>query len=184
MVVSFVNAEILTLKQAIAVIFGANIGTTVTAWIVSIFGFNFSIASIAIPLFGIGYILKYFKHLKIHNFADSFHGVCTSFYGAWTFKRSAFFKPGFYRIFVKNFIIGQAGNPYRSFIWSFHNRFDSFIFRNDGDSSYDGGKRFTELGIERGACLGKQHRFYNRCSYVEFWSIDQFKKNCACPCRV
>ncbi|MFC2603759.1 MAG: Na/Pi cotransporter family protein, partial [Treponema sp.] len=81
MVVSFVNAEILTLKQAIAVILGANIGTTVTAWIVSIFGFNFSIASIAIPLFGVGYILKYFKHLKIHNFADSFMGFALLFMG-------------------------------------------------------------------------------------------------------
>ena len=43
MVVSFVNAEMLTLKQAIGVIFGANIGTTVTAWIVSLFGFDNSI---------------------------------------------------------------------------------------------------------------------------------------------
>ena len=45
MVVSFVNAEILTLTQAIGVIFGANIGTTVTAWIVSFFGFSFSISA-------------------------------------------------------------------------------------------------------------------------------------------
>ena len=56
MVVSFVNAEILTLEQAIGVIFGANIGTTVTAWIVSLFGFSFSISAMAIPMFGFGYI--------------------------------------------------------------------------------------------------------------------------------
>lgn len=62
MVVSFVNAEILTLEQAIGVIFGANIGTTVTAWIVSFFGFSFSISAMAIPLFGLGYIIKYFKN--------------------------------------------------------------------------------------------------------------------------
>ena len=74
MVISFVNAEILTLQQAIGVIFGANIGTTVTAWIVSIFGFSFSIAQAAIPLFGFGFILKLFKRFKIHNFADSFMG--------------------------------------------------------------------------------------------------------------
>ena len=41
MVVSFVNAEILSLTQAIGIIFGANIGTTVTAWIVSLLGFSF-----------------------------------------------------------------------------------------------------------------------------------------------
>ena len=41
MVVSFVNAEIISLTQAIGIIFGANIGTTVTAWIVSLFGFSF-----------------------------------------------------------------------------------------------------------------------------------------------
>ena len=64
MVVSFVNAEILTLTQAIGVIFGANIGTTVTAWIVSFFGFSFSISASAISLFVIFYILKYF--LRFH----------------------------------------------------------------------------------------------------------------------
>lgn len=81
MVVSFVNAEILTLTQAIGVIFGANIGTTVTAWIVSFFGFSFSISSAAIPLFGFGFILKYFKRFKIHNFADCFMGFSLLFMG-------------------------------------------------------------------------------------------------------
>ena len=69
MVVSFVNAEIINLTQAIGIIFGANIGTTVTAWIVSLFGFSFSMEAAAIPLFGIGFILKYFKKYRIHNFA-------------------------------------------------------------------------------------------------------------------
>ena len=50
MVVSFVNAQILSLTQAIGIIFGANIGTTVTAWIVSFFGFSFKISAFAIPL--------------------------------------------------------------------------------------------------------------------------------------
>ena len=44
MVISFINAGLLTLVQSVGVIFGANIGTTVTAWIVSIFGFNFKIS--------------------------------------------------------------------------------------------------------------------------------------------
>ena len=51
MVVSFVNAGLLTLAQSVGVIFGANIGTTITAWIVSLFGFNFKISSFAIPIF-------------------------------------------------------------------------------------------------------------------------------------
>lgn len=81
MVVSFVNAEILTLNQAIGVIFGANIGTTATAWIVSLFGFSFSISKLAIPLFGLGFILKYLKKYKIHNFADCFMGFAILFMG-------------------------------------------------------------------------------------------------------
>lgn len=81
MVVSFVNAEIMSLTQAIGVIFGANIGTTATAWIVSLFGFSFSISSLAIPLFGFGFILKYFKKFKIHNFADCFMGFAILFMG-------------------------------------------------------------------------------------------------------
>ena len=58
MVVSFVNAQILSLTQAIGIIFGANIGTTVTAWIVSFLGFSFSVSAFAIPLIGIGIFLK------------------------------------------------------------------------------------------------------------------------------
>lgn len=54
MVVSFVNAGLLGLSGAIAVIMGANIGTTVTAWFVSLLGFKFSIADIAIPLIALG----------------------------------------------------------------------------------------------------------------------------------
>ena len=53
MTVSFVNGGLMTLQQSIGVIFGANIGTTVTAWIIAIFGFNFNIAAIAVPVFGI-----------------------------------------------------------------------------------------------------------------------------------
>ncbi len=56
MVVSFVNAGLLTVVQAAGVIFGANIGTTVTAWIVSIIGFNFKISALALPMVGLGFI--------------------------------------------------------------------------------------------------------------------------------
>lgn len=54
MVVSFVNAGLMTLSQSIGVIMGANIGTTVTAWIISAVGFKVNIAAFAIPLLAIG----------------------------------------------------------------------------------------------------------------------------------
>jgi phosphate:Na+ symporter len=61
MVVSFVNAGLLTLQQAIGVIMGANIGTTVTAWIVSLVGFNLQISAVAMPLIGIGFLFQAVK---------------------------------------------------------------------------------------------------------------------------
>lgn len=56
MVVSFVNAGLLTLSQSIGVIMGANVGTTVTAWVISIFGFKVDIASMTLPLLAAGAI--------------------------------------------------------------------------------------------------------------------------------
>lgn len=54
MVVSFVNAGLLSLVQSIGVIMGANIGTTVTAWIISILGFKIKISALSLPLIGLG----------------------------------------------------------------------------------------------------------------------------------
>ncbi len=53
MVVSFVNAGLMTLQQSMAVIFGANVGTTFTAWIISLFGFKVDISAFAIPLMAV-----------------------------------------------------------------------------------------------------------------------------------
>lgn len=53
MVVSFVNAGLLTLVESISVIMGANVGTTVTAWLISILGFKVSMADISLPLIGL-----------------------------------------------------------------------------------------------------------------------------------
>ena len=58
MVVSFVNAGLLTLIQAIGVIMGANIGTTVTAWMVAWLGFKADISILAVPLMLLGFILS------------------------------------------------------------------------------------------------------------------------------
>jgi phosphate:Na+ symporter len=61
MVVSFVNAGLLTLTQSIGVIMGANIGTTTTAWVVSLIGFKIDISAIALPAVGAGFILGAIK---------------------------------------------------------------------------------------------------------------------------
>ena len=81
MVVSFVNAEILSLTQAIGIIFGANIGTTVTAWIVSLLGFSFNISAFSIPLVGIGFFMKTLKKYRIKDFGDMFMGFGMLFLG-------------------------------------------------------------------------------------------------------
>ena len=60
-VISFANAGIISLSQSIPVILGTNIGTTFTGWIVSVFGFKISIASLALPSIGIGFLLGIIK---------------------------------------------------------------------------------------------------------------------------
>lgn len=81
MTVSFVNAGLLTLKQSIGVILGANIGTTVTAWIVSLVGFSFKLSLLAIPVFGIGYFLTFFRKLKQEGLGEAFMGFGLLFMG-------------------------------------------------------------------------------------------------------
>lgn len=109
MVVSFVNAEIISLTQAIGIIFGANIGTTVTAWIVSAFGFSFSIEAAAIPLFGFGFVLRYFKKFKIHNFADCFMGFALLFMGLGMLKGAVKLNPSSVAFLTKFSQLGVLG---------------------------------------------------------------------------
>ena len=81
MVVTFVNAGLMTLTQSVGVVFGANIGTTITAWIVSIFGFNFKISAFAIPMFGLGYFLSIIKKGEFKNWAEAIMGFGMLFLG-------------------------------------------------------------------------------------------------------
>ena len=81
MAISFVNAELLSLPQAIAVIFGANIGTTATAWMVTLVDFSFNLSAIALPAFGIGYFLTFFKRLKKQNLGEAIMGFGLLFLG-------------------------------------------------------------------------------------------------------
>lgn len=81
MTVSFVNAGLLTLTQSIGVIFGANIGTTVTAWIISLIGFEFNLSLFAIPAFGLGYFITMSKKLKRHGLGEAIMGFGLLFLG-------------------------------------------------------------------------------------------------------
>ncbi|MDR0410127.1 MAG: Na/Pi cotransporter family protein [Spirochaetaceae bacterium] len=80
MVVSFVNAGILTLIQAIGVIMGANIGTTVTAWVVSLIGFTLNISSLALPAVGAGFLMRTLKW-KYQGFGNAVMGFGLLFLG-------------------------------------------------------------------------------------------------------
>ncbi|MBQ9660540.1 MAG: Na/Pi cotransporter family protein [Bacteroidales bacterium] len=81
LVVSFVNAGLLVLGQAIGVIMGANIGTTVTSWIMAIFGFSFNMADFAFPLFLIGFLLRSNKKQRFKDIGEIVIGFCLFFIG-------------------------------------------------------------------------------------------------------
>lgn len=81
MVVSFVDAALLTLRQAIGVIMGANIGTTVTAWIVALLGFKFSITSAALPAIAIGTAMLLISKVDRDDIAHVFIGFGFLFLG-------------------------------------------------------------------------------------------------------
>ena len=89
MVVSFVNAGLLTLGSGIGVIMGANIGTTISAWIVALFGFSFNIASIAIPLMAVGFVLNMFKNKTCKTVSSFIFGFSLMFLGLGSLKEAA-----------------------------------------------------------------------------------------------
>ncbi|HAS35881.1 MAG TPA: Na/Pi cotransporter, partial [Flavobacteriales bacterium] len=82
MIVSFVNAGLLSLRQAIGVIMGANIGTTVTAVMVTFLGFSkFSIASYSLPIIAIGFPLLFMKGDRTRSFGEFLIGFGLLFMG-------------------------------------------------------------------------------------------------------
>lgn len=88
MVVSFVNAGLLTLAQAIGVIMGANIGTTVTAWLVSWLGFKADISILAVPLMLFGFLFSNSKRNQRQNIGELIVGFCLLFLGLSFMKES------------------------------------------------------------------------------------------------
>lgn len=88
MVVGFVNAGLLTLMQAVGVIMGANIGTTVTAWIISIFGLKMDISILSIPLMALGFLYSSSKKDKNRNIGEFIVGFSLLFLGLTFMKDS------------------------------------------------------------------------------------------------
>lgn len=88
MVVSFVNAGILTLTQAAGVIMGSNIGTTVTAWLIDIFGFKVDIGPYTLILLAVGLPLMFLKSKKAKNIANVLVGFALLFLGLSFLKNS------------------------------------------------------------------------------------------------
>ena len=89
MVVSFVNAGLLTLAESISVIMGANIGTTVTAWIISIFGFKVDMAAFALPLLAIALPLIFSGKSNRKSIGEFIFGFSFLFMGLSYLKANA-----------------------------------------------------------------------------------------------
>ena len=81
MVVSFVNAGLMSLGQSMAVIFGANVGTTFTAWIIALFGFKVDISSYMLPLIGFAVVLLLMNKSKTKSIGEFLIGFSFLFMG-------------------------------------------------------------------------------------------------------
>lgn len=88
MVVSFVNAGLLSLTESIGVIMGANIGTTLTGWLVSLFGFKFKIAHFALPILAIGFPLIFSNKNRLKSWGEFIIGFALLFMGLDALKQA------------------------------------------------------------------------------------------------
>ncbi len=113
MVVSFVNAGVIRLSEAIGVIMGANIGTTVTAWLIAFFGFEFNIALYAFPLIGIVIPLIFSTNRKVKNWGEMILGFSLLFIALDILKINT---PQIYDSVFKDFIVYINSFGYISFL--------------------------------------------------------------------
>jgi phosphate:Na+ symporter len=81
MVVSFVNAGLLTLVESIGVIMGANIGTTTTAWLISLLGFKLNISALSLPLIAISFPLLLMSRERMNSLGETLLGFALLFMG-------------------------------------------------------------------------------------------------------
>lgn len=87
--VSFVNAGLLSLAQAISVIMGANIGTTATAWIMSVFGFQFDMSTVVYPLFAVSIVLIFLEKNSTKSLGEFIFGFSLMFLGLCALRENA-----------------------------------------------------------------------------------------------
>ncbi len=81
MVVGFITAGLLTLTQALGVIMGANIGTTITGWLVALLGFKVTISVFALPSAGIGFVMTFMKGARVRQWGEALLGFGLLFLG-------------------------------------------------------------------------------------------------------
>lgn len=81
MLVSFVNAGLISLEQSIGIIFGANIGTTITAWLVAVLGFKVKITTFCLPAIAIGFSMRFFNFEKMKYWGEVLIGFGLLFLG-------------------------------------------------------------------------------------------------------
>jgi len=112
MVVSFVNAGLLSLAQAIAVIMGANIGTTVTAWLISFVGFQPEIEPLVIPAVAFGFIMILFSNETVKTLGGLFLGFSLLFLGIFFLKESL--PDLFYHLDVSEWVNTITGSGFTS----------------------------------------------------------------------
>lgn len=110
MVVSFVNAGLITFLESTGVIMGANIGTTVTSWIISVFGFKMQITPVAMIMIGVFFPFMFFGRERLQNLAESMIGFGILFIGL---------------DFIKNGVPNIQQNPE---MFQFLNQFTEFGF--------------------------------------------------------
>jgi len=115
MVVSFVNAGLLTLGNAIGVIMGANIGTTLTAWITSL-GFSVNIALFAVPMMAFGYLLYCSKKASLKNIGQFLMGFAVMYVGLTFMKDCSNAILGDYQTGMMNFFGSINGFGFGSVI--------------------------------------------------------------------
>lgn len=88
MLVSFVNAGIFSLTQGLGIMMGANIGTTITAWLVTLFGFKFEFTTILLPVLGLGLPLLFIPGSRNRSYAEFVLGFAILFLGLQFMKNS------------------------------------------------------------------------------------------------
>ena len=114
--VSFVNAGLLTLTQAISVIMGANIGTTVTAWIIALFGFSIPMSALVFPLFALGLAMSYMKSTGAKSFGEFIFGFSFLFLGIATLRENAIAMDLPHNDMVMNFFVSSANLGFFSYL--------------------------------------------------------------------